>query len=361
MPYSFKKIIIENQVGSSDLTRKVLQAYPDLPVQWVDREPPDPGLLKDSRKTLFLTRFKGELIKPCPGTKDYICCGYQILHFGSNCPIQCSYCILQAYFNQPFIRLFANIEELFARLEEYVRRHEREIIRLGTGEFTDSLALDPVTGFSNLLLERVSAFPRLVIELKTKTAMVKNLLRQEPSPNIILSWSLNPSGIVSREEVGAATLSERLQAAGFCQERGYLVGFHFDPLFYYPGWEADYQKTVQDLFARIRPERIAWISLGCFRFMPPLKPIIQERSPGSRYIHEEFIPALDRKMRYIQPIRVEIYRRMLQWIRRYENHFPVYLCMENPSVWKKVFGFIPGEDGPSLSRMLDQRIEEWLD
>jgi spore photoproduct lyase len=362
MSFSFKEIIIEEQVRTSDLARKVLLAYPDLPVRWVDQEPPATSLQPDpdTKKILFLTRFKGELIKPCPGTKDYICCGYQILHFGSNCPIRCSYCILQAYFNQPYIRLFANSEELFSRLDAYVHEHKGEMLRLGTGEFTDSLALDSVTGFSTLLMEKVSAYPRLVVELKTKTVMIRNLLGRTPLKNIIPSWSLNASGIVSREEPGAASLSERLGAARTCQERGYLVGFHFDPLFLYNGWEEDYHRTVRDLFAQVSPERIAWISLGCFRFMPPLKSIIQERSPRSRYIYEEFIPALDRKMRYVQAVRVEIYRRMLQWIKGYGGNFPVYLCMENSSVWKKVFGFIPGEDGPTLSRMLDQRIEDWL-
>jgi spore photoproduct lyase len=360
MTFPFKKIIIENQVRSSDLALKVLHYYPDLPVEWVDQEPPVTGPLGDTRQTLFLTRFKGELIKPCPGTKDYICCGYQILHFGSNCPIQCSYCILQAYFNQPFIRLFANTEELLARLDAYVRQHEGEIIRLGTGEFTDSLALDSVTDFSTLLLERVSRYPNLVLELKTKTSMIKNLLGPAVPRNIILSWSLNPSGIVRREERGASPLSERLRAARTAQEKGYLVGFHFDPLFNFPGWEDDYRQTVQALFSQVDPERIAWISLGCFRFMPPLKAIIQERSPRSRYIYGEFIPALDRKMRYVQPVRVDMYRKMLRWIQEFGSAFPVYLCMENPSVWKKVFGFIPGTDSPSLSRILDDRIRDWL-
>ena len=63
--------------------------------------------------------------------------------------MDCSYCILQAYFNQPFIRLFVNTEEIFLKLKTFVDTHPEEIIRLGTGEFTDSLALDHLTGFSD--------------------------------------------------------------------------------------------------------------------------------------------------------------------------------------------------------------------
>ncbi len=344
------------------MTDKVLKTLPHLPVEWVDREPilPRPETLSRSKKILFLTRFKGELIRPCPGTRDYICCGYRILHIGTNCPIDCSYCILQAYFNQPYIRLFVNTDELFLQLRTFVDNHRREIVRLGTGEFTDSLAFDPITGFSDLLFEELSSHPNVVVELKTKTISVKNILRFPSLNNIIVSWSLNPSAIVRKEERGSASLTERLEAAQACQEKGFHLGFHFDPIFYFPGWEEAYWQTVRLLFSKIRPEKIAWISLGCFRFMPQLKSIIQHRSPKARYIYQEFIPALDKKMRYIQPIRVEVYSRMLQWIKGFGNEVPVYLCMENPSVWEKVFGFIPGEGYPTLTEMLDQRAMDLL-
>lgn len=360
--YSFSQIIVEKGSRGASLTEKVLKAFPDLPVEWVDQAPVSfgPETLSESKKILYLTRFRGELIRPCPGTKEYICCGYRILHIGSNCPMDCSYCILQAYFNQPFIRLFVNTEELFFQLKAFVLDHPGEIIRLGTGEFTDSLALDPLTGFSTLLFKELSSYPQVVVELKTKTTAVKNLTRSVPIRNIIVSWSLNSSEIIRREERGAASLTERLEAAYTCQERGYLLGFHFDPIFYFPGWEGAYQQTIQFLFSKIRADKIAWISLGCFRFIPHLKSIIEQRSPKARYIYQEFIPALDKKMRYVQSIRVNVYSRMLQWIRTWGKEVPVYLCMENPSVWEKVFGFIPGEGHPSLTDMLDQRVRDLL-
>lgn len=359
-PFPFKRIIIEKRVQSAPLTEKILKAFPHLPVEWRDQEPVQypPESISESKKTLYLTRFKGELIRPCPGTRDYICCGYRILHIGTNCPMDCSYCILQAYFNQPYTRLFVNIDEIFSQLNQFVQSHPGEIIRLGTGEFTDSLAFDPLTGFSGFLFKELSSYPKVVVELKTKTTAVRNLIQSPPLKNIIVSWSLNPPEIIRKEERGAASLTERLEAALACQRKGFHLGFHFDPIFYFPGWEEAYHQTIRLLFSKIRPDQIAWISLGCFRFIPHLKSIIQQRSPNSRYIYQEFIPALDKKMRYVQPQRVEIYRKMLQWIKTYGNDVLVYLCMENPSVWEKVFGFIPGEGHPSLTEMLDQRARD---
>ncbi|MBA4394593.1 MAG: DNA photolyase [Desulfobacca sp.] len=358
MSFPFKKIVIEKGCRTAPLTQKILKTFSRLPVEWVDKDSVffQEGNISESKKTLFLTRFKGELIKPCPGTKDYICCGYRILHIGTNCPIDCSYCILQAYFNQPYTRIFVNTEDLFLQLNEFVLTHPGEIIRLGTGEFTDSLAFDPLTGFSRLLFQKLSSFSNVVVELKTKTTAIQNLIQDGPLKNIVVSWSLNPVEIIRKEERGAASLTDRLEAARVCQEKGYRLGFHFDPIFSFPGWEEAYHQTVELLFSKISSDRIVWISLGCFRFIPALKPIIQHRSPMSRYIYQEFIPALDKKMRYVQPVRVDIYRKMLQWIKAQGQDITVYLCMENPSVWKKVFGFIPGVGHPTLAEMLDQRV-----
>ena len=357
--FHFEKIIIHREVAATPLARNIRRAFKDLPLEWVDRDP-EPGAtgisLRQSKRVLYLTAFRGQLVKPCPGTKEYICCGYQILNTATNCPIDCSYCILQAYFNQSFIRLFANTDEIFARLKAYGTEHKGSPVRLGTGEFTDSLALDPVTQFSSLLAEAVADYPNLVVELKTKSRAIENLLHLPRVDHFILSWSLNAEGVIQQEEHGAAGLAERLAAAEACQKKGYRLGFHFDPLIYLPGWEEAYQNTVDRLFQRIRPENIAWISLGCFRYLPALKPIIQERFPHSRFIHEEFIPAIDGKRRYPQTLRVEMYRRMVGWIQAYTKEAMVYLCMESPVVWKKVFGFIPGEGHPTLAEMLDGRV-----
>ena len=69
---------------------------------------------------------------------------------------------------------------------------------------------------------------------------------------------------------------------------------------------------------------------------------------------EEFILAADGKMRYLRPIRVEMYTHMLETIRRFDPDPPVYFCMESPRVWKEVFGFDPGPEG--LIERLDMRV-----
>ncbi|MCG6973539.1 MAG: DNA photolyase, partial [Desulfobacterales bacterium] len=72
--------------------------------------------VKKGKTTLFLTRNKGAFIKECPGTRSYTCCGYQILHMGTFCTMDCSYCILQTYFHPPVLQYFVNHGDLLQEL-----------------------------------------------------------------------------------------------------------------------------------------------------------------------------------------------------------------------------------------------------
>ncbi|MBU1863566.1 MAG: hypothetical protein KKH94_07895, partial [Candidatus Omnitrophica bacterium] len=231
----------------------------------------------------------------------------------------------------------------------------KRLWRIGTGEFTDSLAFDDLTNLSSRLIPYFTKKKNAVLELKTKTANISNLLTFKPKGKIVVSWSLNAEKIVRHEEYDTAPLRERIQAARTCQQRGYKIGFHFDPILYYPGWQRDYQHVIDLIFKNIKPQNIAWISLGCFRFIPSLKPIIEQRFPKSTFICDEFIKGLDGKMRYIKPLRIHIYTQMFDWIRSHNSNVFIYLCMESAEVWRRSFGFTPHTFG-GLSKALDRQV-----
>lgn len=159
--------------------------------------------------------------------------------------------------------------------------------------------------------------------------------------------------MIGSEERRTATLTARLRAAAQCIAWGYPVAFHFDPMILYPGCEDAYHQVVERIFASIPASRIVWISLGTFRFMPDLKPVVASRFPDSKIIYGEFIQGLDGKMRYFKPLRIALYRQMAAWIRSHSEDVTVYLCMEDDEVWQKALGFIPASKG-GLAHMLDK-------
>ena len=59
----------------------------------------------------------------------------------------------------------------------------------------------------------------------------------------------------------------------------------------------------------------------------------------------------DGKLRYFQPLRVEMYRKMVGWIRRAAPTVKIYLCMESREVWQQVFGFAPAVKKNSAMQM----------
>jgi spore photoproduct lyase len=109
----------------------------------------------------------------------------------------------------------------------------------------------------------------------------------------------------------------------------------------YPGWEQDYAGLVEQMFAAVDWRRVAWLSMGVLRTTPELKRTMRQRFPASRLATGEQVFCPDGKLRYFQPLRVAMYRKMLAWIRGAAPTVKVYLCMESREVWQQVFGFAP--------------------
>jgi spore photoproduct lyase len=279
----------------------------------------------------------------CPGTEQpYICCYYWTLHAATNCPFDCSYCILQYYLNNPLLTVFSNISDLSKMVRERVAEEPDRLFRVGTGELADSLALDPITHAAQNFIHLAAMQRNMLLELKTKSDRVEHLLDIRHSGKTVIAWSLNPPAFIRRYENGAAQLKARLTAAQKAMDAGYLLAFHFDPLLLGTGWKAAYESTVQMLFEYADPARVAWISLGSLRFPPEMAESIRRKFPGTDLPDAEMIRGTDKKARYFKPLRIELYQHVYRLLRRYggEDLF-IYFCMEDTVTWERVMGFAP--------------------
>ncbi len=357
-------IYVEKQAEDLPLTRQVLDRCPGVPVETVPSAKELIAALQKQRedavrgkKKLLLCCSRGRFLDACPGTQRYRCCGYMVLTPGAGCPLDCSYCVLQAYLNNPLITLYANLQDMLEELESVPELRSGSIRRIGTGEFMDSMALEHLTDFASFALPFFRSRPGLVLELKTKTVQIEPLLKLDHGGSYIISWSLNTAGIVAAEEHGAAGLAERIAAAKKVIEKGYRVGFHFDPMIYHEGWEQGYRAVVEMLAENIPPESIAWVSIGALRFMPQLKGIAQRRFPCTRIYTGEFLSGMDGKMRYLQEIRLEMFKKMAGWFKALLPGVFVYFCMENELSWNTSFGSFPTSNA-ALKDLLDQQLRQ---
>ena len=311
-------------------------------------------------RDILVTAHRGRFLKPCPGTPGYNCCGLHLFHFGLGCPLGCRYCILAAYLKTEALVLFGNIDQGLAEFAALLDRPAGERPwRFCTGEFTDSLLLDRRTGLAERLVA-LAAGREALLELKTKTDQVDHLLGLDHRGHTVISFSVNSPEMARTEEGRAAPLAARLAAAARAARAGYPVGLHFDPILYYPGWEKGYAETVELIGRTLAGARVAWVSLGTFRYLPRLKEIMLARHPGTRIFNGEFILAGDGKKRYPRPLRTLMYKSLAESLARVlPAETAVYLCMESPRVWRDVFGQDPGTDG--LTDLLDRRARSLLD
>lgn len=339
-----KKIYITAEAAKDKLTDEILPVYPDAEKIKIGsgKDLSEIEISDDPKRVLLLTHSKGEVVKDCPGTAaPYLCCRYQVINQTLNCPLDCTYCILQYYLNQPATIIYTDYEKIATEIKEKLASQPHRFMRFGTGELGDSLALSASQFFAVKLVELFSAQTNALLELKTKTDRISRILDQPHNGRTILSWSLNPLVIKRSEERLAASPERRLSAAVEAVRRGFLVGFHFDPIIDIPDWERHYLDLIDKLYSHIDSRRIVWISLGSLRFPPSMKEKIIERYPRSKIPYGELIRGQDQKMRYFRHRRVEMYRVIYQKLTDISNPPFIYFCMESPAVWKSVCSFTP--------------------
>jgi spore photoproduct lyase len=366
VPFQIEKIYLDEKAEKDSVSKTILKALPNIPVERVQDKRTlikqffsMPDSIWIGKKHLLITHFYGRSLKPCPGTSNHLCCGYFVINAVTNCPMDCSYCVLQGYLNNPFLTLYTNWDDLLREVGTFLSGDPRSILRLGTGELSDSLALESIFPFSQFLIPFFAEKHNGILELKTKSANVNSLLYLNHRGKTVVSWSLNPQKMIEEEEIGTASLRERIDAAKRCQGAGYPIGFHFDPILYYEGWEKGYQETLFSLFNKIDPKKVIWISLGGFRYPPQLKGIAKERFPNTQIFLGELFPGRDGKFRYFKEIRVEMYRKMVEWLGEVDPDLFVYLCMESQEVWEKVFGWAPSSSH-HLNHLFEKRVKEFI-
>ena len=76
------------------------------------------------------------------GPRKHLCCGYKTIDLIEGCPLSCSYCILRGYLNNPGIAVRTDARAVIGEIDRLIGTKETHVLRFGTGELSDSLALD---------------------------------------------------------------------------------------------------------------------------------------------------------------------------------------------------------------------------
>lgn len=257
------------------------------------------------RKSAFIRLFT----KTPPGVK---CPHFYELILSNGCPYDCTYCYLQLTFrgNKRPVLFTNSWQEVLKELEA-----TKDGV-FSTGELADSLAVIPP-----LLSPALDYFRRQhgkYLLLTTKSCNISFFKNLEPTPQVIVSFSVNSSNVAECFERLAPPPFARLKAAAKLLEWGWRVRVRLDPVV----WDensSSYRQICREI-AAIHPERVTVGTLrqypGLFRFAPHAPRNSLRKAPDGR-------------MRYPVSMRLEAYRQIAEWL-----GFQPALCKETDDVWQ---------------------------
>ncbi len=279
------------------------------------------------------TPFEARILGLCPVASEKTrCCNLETLDAARNCGFDCSYCSIQSFYHDDTVLIDKNLKE---KLENLVI-DTTKTYHIGTGQSSDSLMWGNKNGILEALVAFAQKYPNVILELKTKSANVAELLNLNPPRNIIVTWTLNTETIIKNEEFLTATLEERLAAARKVSDAGLLVGFHFHPIVYYKGFESEYREVCQKLLERFKSDELALISLGTLTYTKTVMNKIRKRGLQSKILQMP-IEEIAGKFSYPREIKLELFKNLYDSLKPWHGKVYFYMCMEDPSLWKEVF------------------------
>jgi spore photoproduct lyase len=351
MKFELDALLIEEASRTSALAARVTAALPaQVTVHYVadGRESARPQLgpsdpFGAGKRRMILMRRRGAFLMGCPaGSNEFACCGYLVMVLASNCPMDCSYCFLQEYVaDNPGLQIYTNYTDVVDELDRLGRREPTRSLRIGTGELADSLAFDSMTAISRDLVAYFATRENLLLELKTKTDEIDNLLTIDPKGRTLVSWTLSSERVFRSSEQRTATPAARIEAARQVLAAGYKIAFHLDPIIAYPEAENDYAAILENVFDVVAPERIAFISMGGLRMTPALRAHARRRFPADAMLLGEEVLGADGRYRAFTPLRLKLFTQIRERIAAANPRLPIYLCMESPSAHQRVLGAAP--------------------
>ena len=277
---------------------------------------------------MFLAKKKGTLLKEAPDAYGLLDGPHYYFVHAYNCIYECEYCYLQGYFHSPDIVLFVNYEEILEEMKTLAQSTSSKIW-FHAGEFSDSLALSHLTGEIPKFYEFFKQYPHAYLELRTKSVNIKELLKQNPLPNIITSFSLSPKDKIKESDLKTPQLKARLKAMSELEKKKHPLGIHLDPVINSSNVIEEYKELLEEMKNHLDFSTLEYLSIGVVRFTSDVFHQVQKNYPDSQIHQEKFIKSFDKKVRYPRHYRLWLLGKIKDIvINSGIDKEKVYLCME---------------------------------
>ncbi len=268
-------LYIEREIAEHPRTQAIVQRFPKSRQISIDRygdvfnQPAQDFRQQKQAPALILAKKHGRRVLPTP--PGYHIGGSRNYYFSHmlNCVYDCRYCFLQGMYRSGNYVVFANFDDFFSDIRATCEEDTQTPSWFFSGYDCDSLALNPVTAFTDEALNEFERLPNARLELRTKSTQIRSLLKRSPVSNVVVAYSLSPSAIAEAHEHKTPSLEKRLQALQELQQAGWTIGLRFDPILAADNMQTLYGDLFRQTFSALDVDSIHSVSLGPFRLPKP--------------------------------------------------------------------------------------------
>lgn len=217
-----------------------------------------------AKPSLILARKNGRTVLPTPpGFGIGGEANYYFSHM-LNCVYDCRYCFLQGMYPSANYVIFINYEDFAEDIAKTAAAHDKSYYF--SGYDCDSLAYEAKTDFLKTFLPFFAQHPQAILELRTKSTNIRELLKYPVLDNVVVAMSFTPHVISQAVEHGVPSVTKRIASLARVAEQGWAVGLRFDPLIYAENFPELYQGLIEQIFAEVPARAVHSVSLGPLRF-----------------------------------------------------------------------------------------------
>jgi spore photoproduct lyase len=282
--------------------------------------------LQKQNPALILAKKTGRLVLPVPtGFGIGGAHNYYFSHM-LNCLYDCRYCFLQGMYPSANYVLFINYEDFQSSIDATLAQHQHdEKIYFFSGYDCDSLAYEPISHFVQEFLPFFAKRANAILELRTKSSNIRQLLQLNPIENCVVAYSLTPDAIAKAVEHKAPSIAKRVQAIQKLAAAGWKIGLRFDPLIDDENFEKYYQELLDNVFSILSPSAIHSVSLGPLRFPEKMYKRIVKLYPNEP-LFAQSLSTRDKHISYSADRELQMKNFLLDKIKNYVDTTLLFQC-----------------------------------
>lgn len=209
------------------------------------------------------------------------------------------------------------------------------------GGAADEITFEPEYGMYEALGRVFSEYPDRYIVTHTASDNVYWLADFPYRDRVIHVYSLTSDDYAEVLEPDTPTPAQRMAAAAYCESIGIPSRPKLKPIIPIRNWREDYERLIAELFETTHPQSVGlcvmmWMNLATAReFLdmeqldPAFAQAMQEQEEALRGVDTGPFPP---------EVRKEIYRFLIEQIRRWDKDVPVYISTETREVWDEMEG-----------------------